>query len=283
MVITTYKSAIGLTLVELLVVVSIMIVLLALLAPALDRAIYQAELTVCAGKLKAVASGVTTYALANGRRYPDRDLPPNATGGRDTPFITPNLLESFVAEYDMRPGIQEVLDIDRVLQCPLTDQLPLAELSGEFVAASYTMWWGWFYSTPATGRLPGKFRLADRFQWADTRYSVLVGDLDHYAAGDGYTASHPDESGILALATYRRELVVTVGIPVPISASAWSVREVSTRGLLESNYAFDDGSVQRVRAVEPYVNADKMGEGMGAVPSQWSNAQPAKRHQIPRQ
>src|SRR5438876_557647 len=45
------------TLIELLVVVTIIVVLLALLTPALDRAIYQAELTVCAANQHTVGAG----------------------------------------------------------------------------------------------------------------------------------------------------------------------------------------------------------------------------------
>ena len=41
-------------------------------APALDRAIYQTELTVCGTKLHAVGLGAQTYAMNNRRGYPDR-------------------------------------------------------------------------------------------------------------------------------------------------------------------------------------------------------------------
>jgi prepilin-type N-terminal cleavage/methylation domain-containing protein len=60
----------GFTIVELLVVISIIVVLLALLAPALDQAIYQAELSVCGAKLRSLGGGLVNYALGSQRRYP---------------------------------------------------------------------------------------------------------------------------------------------------------------------------------------------------------------------
>src|SRR5688500_13745385 len=62
----------GFTIVELLVVITIIVILLALLMPGMDRAIYQAELAVCAAKLDAVSSGTTLYALNHRRAYPYR-------------------------------------------------------------------------------------------------------------------------------------------------------------------------------------------------------------------
>ena len=52
------KSKIAFTLVELLVVITIIVILLVLLAPAMDRAIYQADLLACATNLN--------YAFADG-------------------------------------------------------------------------------------------------------------------------------------------------------------------------------------------------------------------------
>src|SRR3970040_128099 len=62
----------GFTLIELLVVITIIVVLLALLTPALDKAIYQAELAVCATHLKTIANGAALYAGEYKRRWPYR-------------------------------------------------------------------------------------------------------------------------------------------------------------------------------------------------------------------
>src|ERR1041385_9467428 len=60
------------TLIELLVVITIIVVLLALLTPAVDRAIYSAELAVCEGKLHTISSGLVLYAYGNKKWYPNR-------------------------------------------------------------------------------------------------------------------------------------------------------------------------------------------------------------------
>src|ERR1041385_1165125 len=67
----------GFTLIELLVVVTIIVVLLAMLTPALDQAIYQAELAKCMGNLKVIGTGAMVYAAGNRRHYPYRGLAEN--------------------------------------------------------------------------------------------------------------------------------------------------------------------------------------------------------------
>lgn len=61
----------GFSLVELLVVVTIIVILLALLAPAMDRAVEQAQRTVCSSNLHATGGAMLQYAMANKTRLPD--------------------------------------------------------------------------------------------------------------------------------------------------------------------------------------------------------------------
>src|ERR1041385_2356118 len=58
------------TLVELLVVVTIIAILLAMLTPAIDKAIYQAELAVCGARVRTLAEAATIYATEHKRAYP---------------------------------------------------------------------------------------------------------------------------------------------------------------------------------------------------------------------
>ena len=60
------------TLIELLVVITIIVVLLSLLAPAMDQAIYQAELAVCGARQNATCKGLSVYAMDFKRSYPYR-------------------------------------------------------------------------------------------------------------------------------------------------------------------------------------------------------------------
>jgi len=61
------------TLIELLVVITIIVVLLALLIPALDKAIYQAELAMCLSNTRTQHSAQYQYAYDNGRRLTFRN------------------------------------------------------------------------------------------------------------------------------------------------------------------------------------------------------------------
>ncbi len=62
------------TLVEALVVVTIIAILMALLMPVLEQAVYRAELVVCAGNFKGICTTVTIYTSGNKRFYPDRTI-----------------------------------------------------------------------------------------------------------------------------------------------------------------------------------------------------------------
>src|SRR5688572_10349268 len=59
------------TLVELLVVVSVIAILIAMMAPALDKAVYQAELAVCGAQMKGICYGITVYTSDYRRQYPN--------------------------------------------------------------------------------------------------------------------------------------------------------------------------------------------------------------------
>jgi prepilin-type N-terminal cleavage/methylation domain-containing protein len=85
----------GFTLIELLVVVTIIVILLALLAPAMDKAIYEAEMVVCQANLRGVATGASMYTADQKRFYPHRQLgeerPTNLSGSSSRParWLTP--------------------------------------------------------------------------------------------------------------------------------------------------------------------------------------------------
>ena len=73
------------TLVELLVVVGILVVLIALLMPALSRARASAQLLRCSTNLRSMAHAAQSYAADHKGRFP-RDIPP---GGVPVKLLNP--------------------------------------------------------------------------------------------------------------------------------------------------------------------------------------------------
>src|ERR1051325_4642032 len=67
----TAASPRAFSVVELLVVVTIITLLLALLGPAVDRAVYQAQLALCAANFKGISTAAGVYTGDYGRSYPN--------------------------------------------------------------------------------------------------------------------------------------------------------------------------------------------------------------------
>ena len=108
------------TLIELLVVVTIIVVLLALLTPALDKAIYQAELTSCGPTQSGLGRGVLVYT-ADHRRYYPRDPKDDhrhhaalATGNYDGRL----LLRKYTSIKGLRCPLSPAIDLDNAIFDP---------------------------------------------------------------------------------------------------------------------------------------------------------------------
>ena len=203
----------GFSLVELLVVVTIIVVLLALLAPALDEAVYQAELAVCGARLKATGGAVTLYAFDHKRQYPYRELVRDHDGYVMDPMrLTVSSgagsglgVEAAAPLWDDRPVLRGHIQINAMLQCPLTGTIDMEidSATDTFVYSTYSMWWGWTFrgrkdaygQTLDNSRFTGTqamFKLGDRFSWDGQQFSVLAGDTLHGGWGWGLS-SHPEK------------------------------------------------------------------------------------------
>jgi len=236
------------TLVELLVVITILVILLALLTPALDKAIYQAELAVCASTQHAAALGAITYTYDYKRTYPWRE-----GVHRDT-FYGLVMLIRYGQVWDDRPTLAAFLDINKHLKDPLSPgeiDRKDADLETE-VYSDFALWFGWGYAGQK-----GMFRLGDRFHFKDPStgrteaFNALVSDHDRPWTPGDTLSSHPDDSGMLAPVVREDEnaiSVVGVGV-VRQTISTWFSN--TARGPIDTNTAFDDGSVRRHIGVEP--------------------------------
>ncbi len=236
---------------ELLAVITIIAILLALLTPALDQAVYQTELSVCGARQKAVASGVASYAVNHQRFYPDRAvIKPGVL--RPRPFV---LRDRDDPQPDDRPVLREALGTLDVLKDPFCPDIDLdtdivASGWNPVIYANYCLWFGMYY-TRAAGGGQGLRKLGDRLQWLETsrgrnvvrRFSVLASDWDQVltdATNPVTINSHPDKLEV----TYPNRQVGSGGIlSWYLSLTTWE------RGPLDENFAMDDGSVRRINDV----------------------------------
>jgi prepilin-type N-terminal cleavage/methylation domain-containing protein len=242
------------TLIELLVVITIIVVLLALLTPSLDRAIYQAELLQCSGNQKVIGTAAIQYCFENKRYYPNRT---NMPTGDSNAYLQPNNLTSPVEiGYDLRPMLRDKLGlkINQNMQCAMVEPVDLEDtLPDEFVFGNQLMFFGWYYFIGGQ-RLAGMHKYGDRFT-APTpgdgrkRFNLLVGDFDLNRYGQGYQCSHPDQSTghMYNLAAKRVGLFTAVTFPHTISYwwTGMNPTQSPARGPLDLNFMYDDGSVRR--------------------------------------
>ena len=248
------------TLIELLVVVTIIVVLLALLTPALDKAIYQAELAVCASHLKGIATGSQAYAFSSRRAYPYRRIV-QQNGAYWTNQLTNN-------NFDDRLVIRDYIAINALLNDPLSKAVNKenyqkdAATRPSWTFSAYDLWFGWKYSG-----LRGMFRVGDRFEWVEAsstgtvsyRFDLLACDVD-WQTPDALNAiaGHADQEPWVMhnrvmdnqpydANTESASFASSAG--TLIAWSWWDVRG-GRRGTLDRNFVHEDGSVLRITGVD---------------------------------
>ena len=263
------------TLVELLVIVTIIVVLLALLGPALGKAVYQAQLVKCATNYRFLANASYNYALDNKKRYPFRDLPtapepapwPAGSRGIQAHKLTHSgTTGSGVANYDLRPMLRPYVRIDDVFNDPLCQPLNYdnrdAAAATTAIYTSIFYWAGWYFMDEEKP-MKGIFKIGDRFDAYDEHdtapkrvvsLSVLAGDIDCTSNGTGWN-SHPDFNTNINRVSESAAWIESNWVGAP------------NRAPVDLNYAYDDGSVHRMTQVKWYnrngpPNAQKNDERM---------------------
>ena len=239
------------TLVELLVVITIIVILLALLTPALDQAVYQAELAVCGTNLRSIGSGATVYAMNHQRRYPHRSglTDPNEN------LWEPRMIAT--SRNDDRPELEGFISLDLLVD-PLTKKINLDRAStgpNGWVYSTINLWFDWRYSAASAGM----HRVGDRFtaEWAGERYRFGLLADDHNQTYDQANprATHPDALGVMANQSWE-------GVPhgaaigtvffgdanATLTGSVWL--SSAPRGPIDNNYLHTDGSVDRITGIE---------------------------------
>ena len=254
----------GFTLVELLVVVAIITVLLAMLTPALEKAIYQAELVQCSGNIKALTNAGVLYAHANRRYYPAAQQP-RVRGGDQ-----PNLMGiANQPAKDLRPLFQaDSLAWEKLLVCPLAGKINLSYEANDAeteVYSNYYIYFGWQYAIDRDKTVGGRTmsKLGDRFESTDNtgsdvtrEFRVLVADqfLEHNLTANTQS-SHPDRGGrqflVLIQNAAEKPNLEFSGVGVGGQKVTFSEWRAARRSPVDVNYGMDDGAVLRVDA-EPF-------------------------------
>ena len=102
----------GFSLVELMVVVSVIVILLGILVPGISMAIDHAERTRCLTNIRAQHSAQVTYAMDNARRFaPHDDFSPDYQRSGNTPNIVELMRGTYVQD-------------TRMLICPIAARVP---------------------------------------------------------------------------------------------------------------------------------------------------------------
>ena len=230
----------------LLVVITIIVVLLALLTPALDKAIYQAELAVCGTRFHAIGLGAQTYAIDFNRWYPR-----HPAAGDFVPFMIKH-----VSAWDYRPTIRGYIELKHLLD-PLAGKVDLATATSPTehqIFGTTVIWFGWGYS----GHSKGMRKLGDRVTFQPTggghvSGDVLASDIDMIDGGLSRN-SHFDHGGVMQLIVRQDataadvpELGVSAGVR---ETSSWWFATNPRRGLVDTNYVYGDGSVSRFYGVD---------------------------------
>jgi prepilin-type N-terminal cleavage/methylation domain-containing protein len=246
----------GFTLVEMLVVVLIIMVLLALLVSALDKAIYEAEISTCSQRQSGLAAGALQYAMNNAGYYPTRAPSPD---WQPMQLAAPRTTDGNTA--DLRPMLREVAPIENNLSDPLTENLEFDSAGADsYIYASYALWFGWSFIGADGLELEGMKKLGQSLTWSHPagqphapvwRLETIVSDLDLNHDGSGYAGSHPDRHGMARMDSRLDEPLTgeeSAGLAESdgrYTYSLWRTDSTGPRGLIDLNVAFQEGSVAR--------------------------------------
>jgi prepilin-type N-terminal cleavage/methylation domain-containing protein len=255
----------GFTLIELLVVITIIVVLLALLTPALDKAIYQAELAVCAANQKAVVNAVVAYAAGSRRYYPQRagqragiNWHPawiyNGNDALNALGAAATTQTGELSKQDDRIVLRSFLALNKHLNDPLTGPLDFEDIDADAHAYSTTaLWFGFGYDN-----FGGMYKIGDRIRWTGNigwsgrrgagSYNLLVSDRDMPHQGGRIQSTHPDRDGrmvnrVCQNERFDLEATGTGADSLKLTISTWT--GLTPRGESDLNYGFQDGSVRR--------------------------------------
>ncbi len=250
------------SLVELLVVVSVIALLVALLLPSTSKARYQAKVTVCASQLRQTASGMLAYTSDHVAWYPIGAHPRIWTtvlnNGNNAPV-----------EDDIKPLVQRYLGNNLgVLLCPLVSERFGGKIAGYEV--SYSLYPGSFGRGVMTGLSGGAYQVTQDsldhskikkkldqsfnfniFGQPSQKFNLIASDFTI-----NFTTFHP-YGYILNHMNPSTQYIIG-----PSHPQAWGTQT----GSGGSNYAREDGSVASYANISPQTWNTVLFNGFGSPP-----------------
>jgi len=250
----------GFTLIELLVVITIIVVLISFLIPALDTAIYQAEMAVCGSNQHNIASTALNYALDHKKQYPYRNGVQTQVN-----WSARTLANTTSPHLDERKVLRGYFSLNGHLNCPLTGEVDIdgaggrsvnvagqASAYGTQVAASIDMWFGWRWVGDQ-----GMRKIGDRFAYTTTGansqriteyFDLLGGDFSIVKDGAFSYASHPDKDGVLFNQVFNDADNPFNAQPFLFTMAWW--RDINNkRGPVDLNFVYQDGARTSVETI----------------------------------
>jgi prepilin-type N-terminal cleavage/methylation domain-containing protein len=240
------------TLVELLVVMSVLGVLISLLIPALGKARTEATILRCATQQKQIALASIGYAVDNSGRFA-----PSISGDAGSPgwgYLTqPVCIQKYSNSTDpvLLAGsgggsiyklMGSYLPNVNVFFCPFDLPKP-GNPQADYVASnvgerwcSYSLWWNWTYNGPSPD--PSHPKLLAKSKIEDNNNGLLTSDfIESYNGTPYWLTSHKFDGAV------PFQFLIGFG-----AGSCYYIEDIETsypKNLIPCNAAFADGRVQR--------------------------------------
>jgi prepilin-type N-terminal cleavage/methylation domain-containing protein len=232
----------GFTLVELLVVISIIATLLAILIPSLQKAREQAKKAICRANLHSIGTALLAYEVANGRAPLHYSELVKGDGGAE--------MMSDEKGNDVRPLWENYLKTLNIFKCPSLPPLNITTrdvpkgtrrvYSDYFIAVGF---WGNFNSKTATWSQKRWTRMSDKWNFQGAR-RVAAGD--RIILETPYSCIRMNHKGRITNA-YTRTYELRNSKDYIITYSEVEVPNQKYDNYLNkctANYLFSDGSVK---------------------------------------
>ena len=176
---------IGFTIIELLVVISIIAVLISILLPSVRLARRTSIELVCATRLRSVSHVQLMYQVDNNR------LPLHVSETSGHSWNTPNTIAADRQRHDMRPLYEAYIhNLDGVFNCPFVPKWKISGGSPAWLGLNYMLGPGYFGD--GSGGASGQFKNA----WTKTAFKprydgyeidILAADLMRFISHGGYS------------------------------------------------------------------------------------------------